>query len=97
MILGTFLEAFAAIISMLINLYIWVIIIATLVSWVRPDPYNPIVQILNRLTQPLYAKLRKIMPTTIGGIDLSPLIIIVILKFIDLSIVKILMQYAKLV
>ncbi|WP_304382816.1 YggT family protein, partial [uncultured Helicobacter sp.] len=52
MVLGTFLDAIAVILSMLLNLYVWIIVIATLVSWVRPDPFNPIVQLLNRLTQP---------------------------------------------
>ncbi|TLD97284.1 YggT family protein [Helicobacter jaachi] len=94
MILGTFLSALAYILSMLINAYVWIIIIAALVSWVRPDPYNPIVQVLYRLTQPVYAKLRAIMPTTIGGIDFSPLIIAVILKFIDLFFIRLLAAYA---
>ncbi|MCH5313180.1 MAG: YggT family protein [Helicobacter sp.] len=95
MVISTFLYAVASILSMLINVYIWVIVIAALISWVRPDPYNPIVQVLNRLTLPLYAKLRQFMPTTISGIDFSPLIIAVILKFIDLFLVQILMQYAQ--
>ena len=72
-----------------------VIVIAALVSWVRPDPYNPIVQVLNRLTQPLYARLRSIIPTAINGIDFAPLIVAVLLKFIDLSLVQILANYAK--
>lgn len=90
MVLATFLHAIATILSMLINLYIWIIVIAALISWVRPDPFNPIVQLLNRLTQPLYAKLRKFIPTTISGIDFSPLIVAVVLKFIDLSLVRLL-------
>ena len=95
MVVGTLLNAVAVILSMLINLYVWVIVIAALVSWVRPDPYNPIVQVLNRLTQPLYARLRSIMPTAINGIDFAPLIVAVLLKFIDLSLVQILANYAK--
>lgn len=95
MVLGTLLNAIATIISMLINLYIWVIVIAALISWVRPDPFNPIVQVLNRLTQPVYARLRHFMPTTISGIDFSPLIVAVLLKFIDLSLVRMLMQFAQ--
>ena len=95
MVVGTLLNAVAMILSMLINLYVWVIVIAALVSWVRPDPYNPIVQVLNRLTQPLYARLRSIMPTAINGIDFAPLIVAVLLKFIDLSLVQILLNYAK--
>ena len=95
MVVGTLLNAVAMILSMLINLYVWVIVIAALVSWVRPDPYNPIVQVLNRLTQPLYARLRSIMPTAINGIAFAPLIVAVLLKFIDLSLVQILANYAK--
>jgi len=67
-----------------INLYIWIVIIAALLSFVRPDPRNPIVQILYRLTEPLYDVLRRKMPFLImGGIDLSPLVIILGLQFID--------------
>ena len=95
MVVSTLLNAVAVILSMLINLYVWVIVIAALVSWVRPDPYNPIVQVLNRLTQPLYARLRSIIPTAINGIDFAPLIVAVLLKFIDLSLVQILLNYAK--
>ncbi|SFV69570.1 Integral membrane protein YggT, involved in response to extracytoplasmic stress (osmotic shock) [hydrothermal vent metagenome] len=67
-----------------INLYIWIVIIAALLSFVRPDPRNPIVQILYRLTEPVYDVLRRKMPFLIvGGIDLSPLVIILGLQFID--------------
>ena len=54
MVLSTLIEALAQILSMVINIYIWVVIIAALITWVRPDPYNPIVQILYKLTEPLY-------------------------------------------
>jgi len=67
-----------------INIYIWIVIIAALLSFVRPDPRNPIVQILYRLTEPVYDVLRRKMPfLIIGGIDLSPLVIILGLQFID--------------
>lgn len=92
MVLSTFIQAFAQILSMVINIYIWVIIIAALISWVRPDPYNPIVQILARLTEPLYAKIRRFIPTLIGGVDLTPILVILVLKFIDLFVVKLLFQ-----
>lgn len=95
MVIGTLLNAIATIVSMLINLYVWVIVIAALVSWVRPDPYNPIVQVLKRMTEPLYAKIRSIIPTAINGIDFTPLILAVLLKFIDLSLVQILANYAR--
>jgi YggT family protein len=92
MILSTLIQAIAQILHMVINIYIWVVIIAALISWVRPDPYNPIVQTLYRLTEPLYVRIRRYIPTTVGGIDLAPLIIIFGLQFIDLFFVKLLFE-----
>ncbi|MDD2400015.1 MAG: YggT family protein [Sulfurovum sp.] len=67
-----------------INLYIWIVIIAALLSFVRPDPRNPVVQILYRLTEPVFQWIRNKLPfVVISGIDLSPLIIILGLQFID--------------
>jgi len=68
-------------------LYIWIIIIASFLSFVRPDPYNPIVQLLTRLTEPVFSFIRKKFPFVVmGGIDLSPLIIIFGLQFLDIII-----------
>jgi len=89
-VISTFLEAIAQILHMVINIYIWVVIISALISFVRPDPYNPIVQILHRLTNPVYAFIRRFIPTIIGGIDVAPIIIILALQFIDLFAVKLL-------
>ncbi len=94
MILSTFVQALAQILHMVISIYIWVVIIAALVSWVRPDPYNPIVQTLYRLTEPVYAWIRRYIPTVVGGIDLAPLIVIIGLQFIDLFLVKLLFELA---
>jgi len=67
-----------------INLYIWIIIIAALISFIRPDPYNPIVQVLHRLTEPVFTFIRQKIPFVIfSGIDLSPLVIILGLQLID--------------
>jgi len=67
-----------------INLYIWIVIIAALLSFVRPDPYNPIVQILYRLTEPVMGFIRRKMPfVVLSGIDLSPLVVILALQLID--------------
>ena len=66
----------------LINVYIWAIIIASLLSFVNPDPYNPIVQFLYRITNPAYDIVRRYIPTNVGGLDLAPLVIIVALQVI---------------
>lgn len=85
---------FSSILTVLISiifLYKWVLIISALLSWVRPDPYNPIVQMLYRLTEPVYAKIRNIIPTTFGGMDLAPLILIFALIFLETFLQKVLM------
>lgn len=94
-VLSTLIEAVAQILHMVINIYIWVVIIAALITWVRPDPYNPIVQVLNRLTEPVYALIRRFIPTVIGGIDLSPIIIILALQFLDLFAIRLLFSLAN--
>ena len=67
-----------------INLYIWIVIISSLLTFVRPDPYNPIVQVLNRLTEPVLAFIRNKMPFVLfSGIDLSPLVVILGLQLVD--------------
>ncbi|MFP4333465.1 MAG: YggT family protein [Campylobacterales bacterium] len=88
------IEAIAQILSMVITIYTWVIIIAALITWVKPDPYNPIVQILSRLTEPVYACVRRFIPTVIGGIDIAPIIIIIALQFINLFLVRLLYSLA---
>jgi len=90
MVLSTLIEAIAQILHMIINIYIWVVIISALITWVKPDPYNPIVQVLRRLTEPVYEFMRRYIPTMIGGIDLAPIIVILGLQFLDLFAVKLL-------
>jgi YggT family protein len=78
-----------SIVHSLLTVYIWIIIIGSLLTWVRPDPYNPIIQIIYRLTEPAYALVRRIMPTVFNGLDLAPLIIIILLQVIDVILVNI--------
>ncbi|MGM0533820.1 MAG: YggT family protein [Campylobacterota bacterium] len=69
-------------ILMVITLYTWVVIISALITWVNPDPYNPIVQVLRRLTEPVFDGVRRFIPTNVGGIDLAPMIVIIALIFL---------------
>jgi len=81
--------ALAQLVHTVINIYIWVIIIAAFLSFVRPDPYNPIVQTLYRLTEPAFEFVRRKLPfVVISGIDLSPILIILSLQFIDTFVMK---------
>jgi len=81
----------AVVVISIISLYKWVIIISALLSWVQPDPYNPIVQMLYRLTQPAYALVRRFIPTTFGGMDLAPMIVIFALIFLETFISRLFM------
>jgi YggT family protein len=95
MILSTFVEAIAQILHMVLNIYMWVVIISALITWVKPDPYNPIVQILRRLTEPVYEYMRRYIPTMISGVDLAPIILIIALQFFDLFAIKLLFNIAS--
>ncbi|CAM3474868.1 YggT family protein [Arcobacter aquimarinus] len=77
------LSSLFTVILSIIFLYKWVVIISAILSWVRPDPYNPIVQMLYRLTEPAYAFIRRYIPTVVGGMDLAPIILIFGLIFLE--------------
>ena len=68
----------------IISLYKWIVIIAALITWINPDPYNPIVRVLYGLTEPVYYKIRRIIPTTFGGIDIAPIILLFGLQFLEI-------------
>lgn len=87
--IGGIVSGLGGIVHSLITVYIWVLIIGALLSWVRPDPYNPIVQIIYRLTEPAYRALRRLMPTVFNGLDLAPLILVILLQVIDVILVNI--------
>ena len=95
-VLGSFLMAIAQILHLIITAYIFVIIACALLSWVNLDPFNKIVQILYRLSAPAYALVRKTrIPTVFGGIDLAPLIIILVLQFVDIFLMRFFSELAR--
>lgn len=75
-------QGLGGILISLINVYIWILIATALMSFVNPDPYNPIVQFLTRITNPAYVFVRRYIRTDFGGIDLAPLIIIIALQIV---------------
>lgn len=71
-----------------LDVYTWVIIIRALISWVSPDPYNPLVQLLHRLTEPVLRPLRRLVPPhRLGGLDLSPMLVILAIQFVKYGLV----------
>ena len=80
---GAFTAAVLAVIFTILTVIQWLVIIAAVVSWVNPDPRNPIVQFLYRMTEPLLRPFRKLLPPgRTGGIDFSPLLVILLIIFI---------------
>jgi YggT family protein len=79
-------------INLIIGIYIWVVIIAALITWVQPNPYNPIVQFLWNVTEPVYRWIRRYIPTRIGNFDIAPIILILALEFIQILINNIISQ-----
>jgi YggT family protein len=79
---GNLFYAIAYIINALLGIYMWIIIIAALITWVNPDPYNPIVRFLYSVTDPVLRPIRRRIGIAMG-IDISPLIVILIIIFIQ--------------
>ncbi len=93
-IVGNILHGITEVLDVVLNIYMWVIIIRALISWVNPDPYNAIVQILNRLTEPVLRPLRKVIPPWRIGIDLSPLLAILVIIFLRTALIRTLYRLA---
>jgi len=91
---GNFVLAIARLLELVINAYIWIIIARAIISWVNPDPYNPIVRFLYRVTEPVLRPVRHRMPTLAMGLDLSPMIVILVLYFLDWFLVSTLRDLA---
>lgn len=80
--------ALAFVLDKLLTLYLWVIVISALLSWVNPDPYNPIVRFLRKVTEPVLARVRRWIPfAVVGGFDLSPVVVIFAIYFLQLFVV----------
>ncbi len=90
-----FLTAVAQLIDFVLTVYTWIIIGRVIISWVNADPYNPIVRFLYEATEPLLSRIRRILPLSMGGIDFSPLILIMGIMFLQSFLVPTLRQIAQ--
>ena len=86
-LIGYFFKALAVVLSMVLSLYQWIIIARAVLSWVNPDPYNPIVRFIHNITEPVLAPVRRKLPTSYGGIDFSPIIVFFAIIFLKLWLV----------
>jgi YggT family protein len=93
-IVSNFLIAIAKVIDIGLSLYMWLIIIRAIISWVNPDPYNTLVRFLHSATEPILYPIRKRLPLFFGGFDFSPVLVIMAIFFIQTFFVQSLLQIA---
>jgi YggT family protein len=93
-VLGNFIMAVAKIIHVVLSIYMWVIVARAIISWVNPDPYNQIVQLLYRVTEPVLAPVRRWLPFGRMGVDVSPIIVVLAIYFLDEFLIKSMIELA---
>ncbi len=91
---GYFLGAVANLINLVLVVYMWIIIARAILSWVNPDPYNPIVRFLYRVTEPVLRPVRNRLPTLQMGLDLSPMVVLLGIYFIKEFLIPVLHRIA---
>jgi len=95
-LIAFFLRALADILHIALNAYMYIVIARAILSWVNPDPYNPIVRFLYNVTEPALFRIRRLLPFDMGGIDFSPMILVLLLIFLDQFAVPTLTRIAYL-
>lgn len=93
-ILSNFLMAIGMVLNTILNIYFWVVVANAVLTWVNPDPYNPIVRFLRNLTEPVYYRVRRILPLSFGGMDFTPLVVLLAIQFLQVFLVNTLYQMA---
>lgn len=93
-ILGYLLQAIAGVLHIVLTMVMIVVIARAILSWVSPDPYNPIVRIINQLSEPVLFPIRRRVPY-LGGIDFSPMLALVAVYFLDIFLVQSLERLAS--
>ncbi len=94
-LVGNFIEAVAKLLNIALSLYMWVIIARAVISWVNPDPFNPIVRVLHSITDPVLYAVRRRIPLFFGGIDFSPILVILAIIFLQSFLVQSLFQLSQ--
>jgi YggT family protein len=91
-IIGNFIKAVAIILHYILTFYMWIVIARAILSWVNPDPYNPIVRFIHNVTEPVLYRIRSKIPVNFGGIDFSPIIVILGVIFLQNFVVNSLLR-----
>jgi YggT family protein len=89
-----FLIALANLVNLVLSAYMWIIIARAILTWVNPDPYNPIVRFLYRVTEPVLGPVRRRLPTFQMGLDLSPMVVLLAIYFLKEFLVPVIYRVA---
>ena len=87
-VIGNLLNAFATILDMVLNTLLIIIFVNAILSWVRPDPSNPIVMFLDRVSDAVCNPIRRVFPTAMGGIDFAPFVAMLLIYFTQMFVVR---------
>lgn len=91
-IIGYLLAAIARVLDIVLNIYLWIVVARAILSWVNPDPYNAIVRFIHSATEPVLYQIRSRLPVSFGGIDFSPILVFLIIIFLQNFVVSTLVR-----
>ena len=94
-VISNLLIAVAEVLRWVLNIFMWIVIARAILSWVNPDPYNPIVRFIHNITEPVLYQLRKRIPLNFGGIDFSPIVVLLAVIFLQRFVVASLYELAQ--
>ena len=94
-IFANFFEAIAVVMNYCLTFYMWIVVAGAVLSWVNPDPYNPIVRFINTATEPVFYQIRKRLPVSFGGLDIAPIVVILCIIFLQTFVVNTLHGLAR--
>lgn len=90
-----FILILAQMFQLIMTVYIYIVVARAIISWVNPDPYNPIVRFLHNVTDPVLYRIRKVIPLQFGGIDFTPILFLFGLFFIQRVVSQLLFRLAS--
>ena len=94
-VMSNLLVAVAKVLDIALTIFMWIVIARAILSWVSPDPYNPIVRFIHNITEPVLYQIRRRIPISFGGIDFSPIIVLLVIIFLQRFVVQSLLELAR--
>jgi len=94
-VISNLLIAVAKVVDLALTIFMWIVIARAILSWVNPDPYNPIVRFIHNVTEPVLYQIRKRIPLSFGGIDFSPILVLLAVIFLQRFVVASLYELAQ--